>query len=222
MGRRTVNTSLLDSYTALYHHFGKQNWWPADTKFEVIIGAILTQNTNWQNVEKAISNLRKKKLLRLDKLKNIKTSALAQLIRPAGYYNIKAQRLKNFIDFLYQRYQGSLKKMFKRRLSILRDELLSVNGIGPETADSILLYAGNKPVFVVDAYTRRILSRHRLIKKDASYQDIQDLFHSTLEEKSSLYNEYHALLVELAKNYCKKNKSCEGCPWPRKKLVRKK
>ena len=199
-------------YDRLYESFGPQKWWPGDTQLEVIVGAILTQNTSWTNVEKAIGNLKRENLLDVENLKKITTRRLAHLIKPAGYYNIKAKRLKNFIEYLYSFYDGSLKKMFDRDYLRLRAELLSLNGIGQETADSILLYAGNKPIFVVDAYTKRILQRHHLIDKDASYSEIQNLFMDNLKKDVKLFNEYHALLVNLGKNICLKRPLCEICP----------
>jgi len=200
-------------YKKLYSYFGPQHWWPADTHFEVIVGAILTQNTNWFNVEKAINNLKKHSLLEPSRLYRLSQRRLASLIRPAGYFNIKAKRLKAFLDFFFEYYQGNIKNFRLIDVGDLRRELLSVNGIGPETADSILLYALGKPVFVVDAYTKRILLRHRLVKKDAGYTQIQDLFMQNLKSDIRLFNEYHALLVRVGKDLCLKNKpKCDICP----------
>jgi len=200
-------------YRRLYSRFGPQYWWPAESPFEVMVGAILTQNTNWRNVEKAIGNLKKKRLLKPDKLYRISQKKLGSLIKPAGYYNIKAKRLKNFLDFFLKHYQGNQKKMSAQDIKSLRQELLSVNGIGPETADSILLYALAKPVFVIDAYTKRMLSRHRLISESADYQEAQNLFMQNLKKRVKLFNEYHALLVKLGKEFCLKNKPrCNICP----------
>jgi len=177
------------------------------------VGAILTQNTNWANVEKAINNLEKNKLLSQGALFKLSHKRLASLIRPAGYYNIKAKRLKEFLAFLFKVYQGSLKKISKVDTLTLRRHLLSVNGIGPETADSILLYCLNRPVFVVDAYTKRILSRHSLLKEDSSYEEVQNLFMQNLKNDVKLFNEYHALLVKLGKDFCLKTKpKCDTCP----------
>jgi len=203
---------LLQIYKKLYTSFGPQHWWPGDTPFEVAVGAILTQNTNWGNVEKAIENLKKNRLLRPSALHELSHDRLAALIRPAGYFNIKAKRLKNFIDLLMHEYQGSMQKMKKEDLSFVRKKLLSVNGIGPETADSIILYALEKPVFVIDAYTKRVLSRHTILDHDASYDTFQGLFHAKLKENVSLFNEYHALVVRLAKEYCRTKPVCTGCP----------
>lgn len=203
---------LTRIYRKLYKHFGPQHWWPAETLFEVMVGAILTQNTNWGNVGKAIRNLKNSHCLSPQALQNIPIKKLAQFIKPSGYFNIKAQRLKNFIQFLFAEYQGDLKKMTKDPLRTLRKKVLSVNGIGPETADSILLYALGKPVFVVDAYTRRIFYRHSLIPRDSEYHLIQDLFMTTLPRDLQLFNEYHALIVKLGKDFCKKKPLCEICP----------
>jgi len=208
-----MKKTLHSIYNKLYSYFGAQYWWPADSPFEVIIGAILTQNTNWQNVEKAINNLKKYRLLNPDKLYRLSQRRLASFIVPAGYYNIKAKRLKNFLDFFMKTYRGSLKKMSLLDTQSLRGQLLSVNGIGQETADSILLYALKKPVFVIDAYTRRILIRQRLVKEESGYAEIQNLFMQNLKADVKLFNEYHALLVKLAKEICLKNKpKCDICP----------
>ncbi len=197
----------------MYSNFGRQYWWPADSVFEVMVGAILTQNTNWANVKKAINNLKKHKALSVEKLRKMPAQRLAALIRPAGYFNIKALRLKNLINFLFERYAADIKKMRRIDTPFLRQELLSVNGIGPETADSILLYAFNKPVFVVDAYTKRILSRHGIVKDSAEYYQVQGLFMKNLKSDVKLFNEYHALLVRLGKDYCLKTKQkCGACP----------
>jgi len=209
---------LLAIYHTLLSIFGEQGWWPADTPFEVMVGAVLTQNTSWRNVERAIENLKGEGVLTPQGLRGIDGARLAQLIRPAGYYNVKAKRLKSLIAFLDTEYEGDLTRMFSEPLERLREKILAVKGIGPETADSILLYAGGKPIFVIDAYTRRILSRHALITDGASYGDIQDLFMRRLPSDVSLYKEYHALLVRLAKTFCKTTPHCVECPleegWP--------
>lgn len=200
-------------FSRLYSAFGAQHWWPADSAFEVMVGAILTQNTNWSNVEKAIAALKEKKLLNPRKLYQLKPKKLAGLIRSAGYYNVKALRLKSFLKFFLDSYAAKIKSMAARDLVCLRKQLLAVNGIGPETADSILLYALNKPVFVVDAYTKRIFLRHGLIKEGAGYSQVQDIFMRNLKKDTKLFNEYHALLVKLAKEYCRKqNPKCAICP----------
>lgn len=203
---------LMQIYDALYEHFGAQHWWPAKTPFEVMVGAILTQNTNWQNVTKAIDNLKKANKLTLKALHATSEHELATLIKPAGYFNIKAKRLKNFVDYFVSSYDGSISRMKKKDTETLRRELLQVNGIGPETADSILLYALNKPIFVIDAYTKRILSRHGILPKDASYSEYQQYFHSHIPKDVALYNEYHALIVMTAKHYCKTKPLCSLCP----------
>jgi endonuclease-3 related protein len=200
-------------YQKLYSHFGPQHWWPGDSAFEVMIGAILTQNTNWQNVERAIDNLKKSRLLEFSKFYRLPARKLASLIRPAGYYNIKAKRLKSFLRFLFDAYNADLRKMSFKNTKELRRELLCVHGVGPETADSILLYALNKPIFVVDAYTKRIFFRHALIREKSGYDEVQNLFMQNLKNSVKLFNEYHALLVKLGKDFCLKNKPrCDICP----------
>ncbi len=203
---------LNDIYNSLFKSFGKQYWWPGETDFEVVIGAILTQNTNWTNVEKAIRNLKTAKVFTPKKLYEIKIEKLAELIKPSGYFNVKAKRLKHFIEWLFLNYNGSLSKLFKLDYATLRDQLLTVNGIGRETADSIILYAAEKPTFVVDAYTKRVLVRHELITEDYDYDEIKAVFEDNLPEKVSLYNEYHALIVMVGKHYCKPKMQCEECP----------
>lgn len=209
---------LLAIYHTLLNFFGEQGWWPADTAFEVMVGAVLTQNTSWRNVERAIENLKTEGLLTPLGLWEIEEARLAALIRPAGYYNIKTKRLKSLMEFLDREYGGDLARMFSEPLVPLREKILAVHGIGPETADSILLYAGEKPIFVIDAYTKRILSRHRMITDGASYGDIQNLFMQSLPPDVTLYKEYHALLVRLAKTFCKTTPHCIECPleqrWP--------
>jgi endonuclease-3 related protein len=208
MSRQT----LQDIYERLSRRFGPQHWWPGQTPFEIIVGAILTQNTNWGNVEKAIGNLKKNNLLTPEKLHSLGMTELAELIRPAGYYNIKAGRLKSFLNRLFEKFDGNLDRLSALSIDRLREELLSIKGIGPETADSICLYAFNKPVFVVDAYTGRILGRHRLLEPGAGYEDVRMIFESALPREVPLYNEYHALLVRLGKEYCKTKPQCSGCP----------
>ncbi len=202
---------LSKIYNILYKIYGPRNWWPADSPFEVIVGAILTQNTSWENVKKAIANLKKKRKLSPRQLYKIKISELSSLIKSCGYHNIKAKRLKSFIDYLFKNYKGSLSKFFSKSTGNIRKQLLAINGIGPETADAILLYAAGKAVFVVDAYTKRILERQGLIKPDASYEQIQQFFENNLPKSSKLFNEYHALIVEHAKWVCKKKPICSEC-----------
>ena len=213
--RRLKPEELPQVYQSLLDHFGHQGWWPGDTPFEMMVGAILTQNTAWINVEKAIANLKSAGALTPLKIKNLQPEKLAALIRPSGYFRVKAKRLKIFVDFLFLEYGGDLKKMFREDGHMLREKLLQVKGIGPETADSILLYAAQKPFFVIDAYTKRIFSRHRISKSAApwNYANWQQLFMKALPADVSLYNDFHAQIVKLAKSYCKSNKiSCDLCP----------
>ena len=200
-------------YRRLYSYFGAQDWWPASNSFEVIVGAILTQNTSWQNVEKAIDKIKANRPILPKRLYSLPEKKLAGLIKSAGYYNLKAKRLRNFLSFFLRSYNGSIKKMSLTSLGKLREELLSVNGIGPETADSILLYAFNRPIFVIDAYTKRILLRHKIIREDFNYCAIQNIFMKHLKRDAKLFNEYHALLVRLGKEFClKKKPRCQICP----------
>ncbi len=181
---------IRNYYRALFRAWGAQHWWPAHTQFEMIVGAYLTQNTAWTNVEQALANLRKARVLSLKGIRNISLAELEQLIRPAGYFRQKAERIKLFVDFLDRKYKGSLRKLFARPTKELREELLSLKGIGPETADSILLYAGSHPVFVVDAYTRRILERHQILPEITSYEEIRELFeHALTPEAESVARE---------------------------------
>ena len=178
----TKHDAVRAYYHTLFSAWGRQHWWPAQSPFEVIVGAYLTQNTSWTNVEKALGNLRKARLLTIRGIRRTPQPKLEQLIRPAGYFRQKAQRLKTFVSFLDERYGGSFARMFARPTAELRDELLALNGVGPETADSILLYAGNHPVFVVDAYTRRILERHEIVSSSADYEELRLLIESALSE----------------------------------------
>jgi endonuclease-3 related protein len=213
LNNREIENILNNIYDKLYAAFGPQNWWPAESQFEVIVGAILTQNTAWKNVEKAINNLKYSGLLMPEKLHDLSHEELASHIHSAGYFNIKSKRLKAFLDYLFGSYEGKLEAFFNKRVDLLREELLFVKGIGEETADSILLYAGRYPVFVVDSYTRRILSRHQLISPDASYREIQRLFMENLKQDERLFNEYHALIVKVGKELCKnRNPLCNKCP----------
>ncbi len=204
---------ILKFYQKLYRHFGPQHWWPGETPFEVMVGAILTQNTAWKNVERAIENLKKENALSPEEINKMNIEKLAQLIKPSGFYNLKAKRLKSFIERFMEDFNGDIQEMKKLEKHTLREWLLSIPGIGRETADSIILYAIEKPIFVVDAYTRRIFSRHGFIKGDEDYDEIQEIFHRNLPVDTGLYNEYHALIVRLGKEYCKKqNPLCETCP----------
>jgi len=207
-----IAEQLTKIYQLLFDAFGPQHWWPGDTQFEIITGAILTQNTSWANVEKAIANLKSADRLGPHKIRDLDLPQLAELIRPAGYYNIKATRLKNFTKWLFDNYNGQLAALEAIDTWQLRAELLSIKGIGPETADSILLYAFNRPVFVVDAYTARIATRHELIEPGADYEQLRELFQSNLPQDVPLFNEYHALLVRLGKEFCRPKANCPPCP----------
>lgn len=211
MSTRTTDT-LQGFYDAMMTAYGTQEWWPADTPTEVIIGAILTQNTAWRNVERAIENLKQAGALDWQRLHHMEPETLAELIRPAGTYKVKTRRLKAFAAWFSNCYDCDLNRMFATPLYTLREELLSVSGIGRETADAILLYAGGLPTFVVDAYTARILRRHQLIDGDADYEEIKELFESALPENVDLFNEFHALLVQVGKQHCRPRAKCEGCP----------
>jgi len=200
-------------FDAMLHAYGPQFWWPGRTRFEIIVGTILTQNTSWTNVERAIANLRREKLLSPSAMEQVSVDHLATLIRSSGYFRQKAKKLKAFVDFLRTHYLGSLNKLFATPTHALREQLLAVHGVGPETADSILLYAGNHPVFVVDAYTRRILERHHLAQGKESYEEIRQTFESNLPADPKLFNEYHALIVNTGKHFCRKREAdCAHCP----------
>jgi endonuclease III related protein len=233
--------AIPDYYRAIFRRYGKQNWWPAQSRLEVIVGAYLTQNTNWSNVEKAIVNLRRARVLSLAGLRETPLARLQKLVRPSGYFRQKAKKLKTFIRFLDKNYGGSLDRMFSRPTLELREELLALNGVGPETADSILLYGGNHHVFVVDAYTRRIFERHGIITPKAKYEEIRALVEDTLtaakpgdlgvdqqgveprhpvsrmsraprSELAQHYNELHALIVRVGNQHCRGTPKCEECP----------
>ncbi len=204
--------SLLRIYHRLFDAFGPQHWWPARTSFEVMVGAILTQNTNWGNVERAITSLRAADALKPERISQIPLKRLRSLIRSSGFFNQKAARLKAFSRFLVDRYGGRVGKLRREETAKLRGELLALDGIGPETADSMLLYALGKPVFVIDAYTRRVFSRHGYLSEKHGYADWQGLFEENLPRDARLYNEYHALIVKLAKEHCRKRPECGGCP----------
>jgi endonuclease-3 related protein len=203
---------LMKIYDLLTGHFGNLNWWPADSPFEVMVGAVLTQNTAWTNVEKAIAALKELNLLSPEALWQINEAALSHIIRPSGYYRVKARRLKSLVRFLLDEYDGSIDRMRAERLLLLREKLLCVNGIGPETADSILLYACGKPVFVSDAYTKRIFLRHGLIPKTMEVTQISELVMSLLPGDAPLFNQFHALLVNTGKHFCRKLPNCTPCP----------
>ncbi len=209
---RSMGKNFQDVFTLMFNRFGPLSWWPAETPFEVCVGAILTQNTAWTNVEKAIAALKSAGVISPKSFRDIDPEELARLIRPAGYFNLKSRRLKDFITWLYLRYDGSLEQMFNGGWESLRSDLLQVRGIGPETADSILLYAGNKPSFVVDAYTRRLFHRLGFLPEDAGYDETRDLFMDRLPSDVQLFNEYHAQIVEQCKQYCRIKPHCSGCP----------
>jgi endonuclease III related protein len=238
---RIIRSEIPQYYTALLARYGPQNWWPARSRFEVIVGAYLTQNTNWSNVEKAMANLRRARLLSVRAMRNTPLAELETLVRPSGYFRQKARNLKTFIAFLDWQYSGSLTRMFAQPTAKLRTELLELNGVGAETADSILLYAGNHPVFVVDAYARRVLLRHGIIGKKTTYEEIRTMVEQAISgsEAESLvvpspgaaprhavsrvssaarsalaqhYNEFHALIVRVGNHYCRKTAKCDGCP----------
>jgi endonuclease III related protein len=240
----TRSPDIVRYYTSLYAHWGPQNWWPADSRLEVIAGAYLTQNTNWSNVEKAVANLRRARVLSVKGLREIPLRGLETLVRPSGYFRQKAKKLKTFVRFLDKNYGGSLNRMFAEPTEKLRAELLELNGVGPETADSILLYGGNHPVFVVDAYTRRVLERHRIMAAKAKYEDIRLLLEAAVtgapqgqlildrhgdeprhpvsrmssaarNELVQHYNEFHALIVRVGNQYCRSTPKCEDCPLQR-------
>ena len=213
MGRKATETAqtLNDVYERLYNRYGPQHWWPGETPFEVVIGAILTQSTAWTNVEKAIENLKAAGTLDPESLYSISIGNLATLIRPSGYYNAKAAKVKAFIDRLHDEHGSSLDRLFELDTSALRNELLSIHGIGAETADSILLYAAYRPVFVIDAYTKRIIGRLGLVPESDSYESFQRLFMGNLPHDEGMFNEYHALFVRHGKEACRKDPICKNC-----------
>lgn len=204
---------LMQFYGYMLDRLGPSNWWPGTNAFEVCVGAILTQNANWKNVQKAILRLEERSLLYPEELYKLAEEELAELIRPAGYFRIKARRLKNFLFFLKEEATFDLKALCRQDLGQLRDKLLSVKGIGPETADSILLYALKKPSFVVDAYTARICNRHNLVEEDIGYEELRNYFMDVLPENVDLFNEFHALFVRVGNHWCKKKSPlCGDCP----------
>jgi endonuclease III related protein len=204
---------LLRYYEAMSSALGPMHWWPARTPFEVIVGAILTQSTAWSNVERAIGNLRGAQMLTPAAMGRVSVSKLAALVRPSGYFRQKAKKLKAFVRFLEADYGGSLKRMFQVPTTELRERLLAVHGIGPETADSILLYAGSHPVFVVDAYTHRIFGRHGLVDGKPDYERVRTFFEASIPRDFALFNEFHALIVNTGKNWCRKSAPrCDVCP----------
>lgn len=203
---------MTDIYRRLETAFGDLGWWPGESPFEVAVGAVLTQNTTWRNVEKAIERLKDADLLSAEALRNVTAEKLAGYIVPAGYYNVKARRLKSLVEFLWAKCGGRVEALADVPVAEARSKLLSVNGVGPETADSILLYAAGVPTFVVDAYTHRILSRHGLVPEEASYDEVKAVFEDNLEPDTDMFNKFHALLVKCGRLYCKPKPKCGGCP----------
>jgi endonuclease-3 related protein len=204
--------TLRDFYDRMSAHYGPTHWWPGDTDFEIAIGAILTQNTAWTNVEKAIANLKAAGLLSPRGILDAPGETLETALRPSGYFRQKAKRVRLFCEHLLTHYGGSLKRMSTRPQAELREELLALHGIGPETADDILLYACDKPVFVVDAYTRRILSRHGLVEPNIGYEPLRALFETHVTPDLHAYREYHGLIVWTGKDFCRTHPRCAGCP----------
>jgi endonuclease-3 related protein len=209
---KPLRRRLLRLYGALHARFGPQHWWPARSRFEVAVGAVLTQHTAWTGVERAIANLRSEGQLDPARLAALPAGRLGRLIRPAGTYRVKARRLRALVEFLLSRFGGKIERLGRAPLPELRAELLRVRGIGPETADSILLYAAGRPVFVVDAYARRVLSRHRIVPRGIGYEALRGLLEAHLPGDPRLFNEYHALLVAVGKRYCRSAPRCAGCP----------
>ncbi len=211
LSKRQPLLNPYEFYTFLLSHFDPQHWWPAETPFEVVVGAILTQQVAWRNVEKAIKNLKSSHVLDPCKISNLPLGKLEVYVKPTGFYRQKARRLKGICAYIFKEYNGSLKRLFNKETCSLRAELLSLNGIGPETADSIILYAAGKPSFVIDAYTKRICERLQLTD-DLDYESLKKFFESSIPEDVEVYKEFHALLVELGKNYCKTKPVCKNCP----------
>jgi endonuclease-3 related protein len=207
-----IGILLRAIFARLLRRYGPQNWWPARTPTEVVVGAILTQNTAWMNVERAIGNLRRARRLTWSRLRGLGRDELAELIRPAGTYRVKAARLSAFVEEVTDRHGGSLERLLAGDLEAARQRLLGVHGIGRETADAILLYAGGRPTFVVDAYTQRVLRRHGLVGRAGRYEEVRRLFHDALPADARLFGEYHALLVAVAKAHCRATARCDGCP----------
>lgn len=208
----STNQRLLEIFNTLLKSFGKRHWWPGETPLEVVVGAVLTQNTSWKNVVRAIENMKNEDILDVEALYYIDEERLCEIIRPSGFFNVKSRRLKNIINVIYDKYNASLEGMMNYDLVSLRSVLLGINGIGPETADSILLYALGKPIFVVDAYTKRFLRNHKLYNGDYDYDNIQGFFMDNLPSDTYLFNEFHALIVRLCQINCKKTPECNGCP----------
>ena len=209
---KTIDQKVLSQYhRVLSEKLGPMNWWPAETPFEVCLGAILTQNTSWKNVAKVITQLKKLGLLEVHSIAKLSAEELAPIIRSSGYYNQKAKKIKNFVNYFISQYDGNPERMAQVDTEILREALLQINGIGPETADSILLYALDKPSFVVDAYTKRIFSRHGLVEENISYMELRAFCMEGLPKRASLYNEFHAQLVYIGHHYCRRTPNCQPC-----------
>lgn len=206
------NPEIQNAFDALFRHYGKQHWWPAKTRLEIMLGAILTQNTAWANVDLALSNLRKADALTFQALEESSREQIAEWIRPSGFFNQKSGYIKAMIEMIRDRFDGSLDNLFSLETRELREELLSWKGFGKETADSVILYAANKPAFVVDAYTKRICTRHEWVNEKVKYDDLAKLFTDHLPEDTQLFNEYHALIVQVCKEHCNTKPKCEGCP----------
>jgi len=207
------SSRLLELYQRLFDHFGPQHWWPAETPLEVVLGAILTQNTNWSNVEKALANLQRAEALSIARLAALPDEVLQELIRPSGFFRQKAARIKRFVRHLEDCYQGVLARLLSQDVNRARNELLELNGIGPETADAILLYAGDRPSFVIDAYTVRLLQRLGLLDNNPGYEALRSTVMQALPVDVGLYNEFHALIVHTCKRYCRKRSPiCRECP----------
>lgn len=207
-----LNSRLQELYDALREEFGHRDWWPGETPFEVMVGAILTQNTNWDNVEKAIDNLEERGTLSPAAILNLEQDDLQDLVRPAGYYRQKAARVKRLAQWLMDNCDGAVELLGDWPEDELRKELVSIRGVGPETADSIMLYALDRPVFVVDTYTLRVTTRHGLIHRNCGYYELQRLFQDHLPEDLDLYRDFHAQLVEVGKRYCRPTPKCQNCP----------
>ena len=208
-----LSQTLQGYYARLLEELGPQGWWPARSRLEVVLGAVLTQNTSWQNAAQALKRLRQARRLSLPGLRRTSQSELESLIRPAGFFRQKALAIRHFLDYLERSHQGLLSRLLARPAEELHRDLLGLKGFGPETVDAILVYAGRRPYFVADAYTRRILARHELVPSNAGYKEVQVLLHQHLPTDHALFNEYHALLVEVGKRYCKRQApQCEGCP----------
>lgn len=203
---------VTDIYDRLYSAYGPQGWWPADSAEEVMIGAVLTQNTAWRNVEKAIESLACADALSMARIHALPMDKLESLIRPAGTFRVKARRLKALAHAVMEDCAGSLRKLFEGNRVDVRSRLLSISGIGPETADAIMLYAGGIPIFVIDAYARRVLVRHGIATSSATYGELQDIMEAGMPPDEATYNEYHALIVEVGKRHCRKRANCDGCP----------